>query len=179
MVEIARIATTLIGEKEIFWQGVGFVPGVSDGFVRSSFLFGLANVGVALWLGAIAALLSLEPDFSIIGRAVDGDAALALVRDLTPDILLTDIEMPGQTGLDLARRLADERSRTAVVIVTTFARPDRSDLDRSASSATMSRASACIASARTAGAIMAMPFPMASHRARANGRAAPGSPMTT
>ncbi|PVE59834.1 DNA-binding response regulator [Arthrobacter sp. TPD3018] len=77
----------------------------------------------ALVLGAIAALLSLEPDFAIVGRASDGDTAFAMVRDLAPDILLTDIEMPGQTGLDLARRLADERSPTAVVIVTTFARP--------------------------------------------------------
>jgi two-component system response regulator DesR len=77
----------------------------------------------ALVLGAIAALLSLEPDLTIVGRASDGDAALALVRDLMPDILLTDIEMPGRTGLDLAQQLAVEAFRTAVVIVTTFARP--------------------------------------------------------
>lgn len=74
-------------------------------------------------LGAIAALLSLEPDLTIVGRAADGDAALAMVRDLAPDILLTDIEMPRQIGLDSAQRLATEGSRNAVVIVTTFARP--------------------------------------------------------
>lgn len=77
----------------------------------------------ALVLGAIAALLALEPDFAIVGRAADGDAALAMVRDCAPDILLTDIEMPHRTGLDLAQQLAAERCRTAVVIVTTFARP--------------------------------------------------------
>lgn len=77
----------------------------------------------ALVLGAIAALLSLEPDLTIVGRAADGDAALAMVRDLAPDVLLTDIEMPGLSGLDLAGRLADVHPRTAVVIVTTFARP--------------------------------------------------------
>ncbi|WP_313539290.1 response regulator transcription factor [Sphingomonas sp.] len=76
-----------------------------------------------LVLGAIAALLALESDFEIVGRAGDGDAALALVHDLTPDILLTDIEMPGRTGLDCAQVLAAEKLRTAVVIVTTFARP--------------------------------------------------------
>jgi len=76
-----------------------------------------------LVLGAIAALLALESDFAIVGRAGDGDAALGLVRDLTPDILLTDIEMPGRTGLDCAQVLATEKARTAVVIVTTFARP--------------------------------------------------------
>lgn len=77
----------------------------------------------ALVLGAMAALLALEPDLAIIGRAADGDAALHMVRDLAPDILLTDIEMPGRTGLDLAQQLAQDGSRTAVVIVTTFARP--------------------------------------------------------
>ncbi|WP_010545268.1 response regulator transcription factor [Sphingomonas elodea] len=77
----------------------------------------------ALVLGAIAALLALEPDFRIVGRAANGDEALALVRDLTPDILLTDIEMPSRTGLDCAQILAAEKARTAVVIVTTFARP--------------------------------------------------------
>ncbi|WP_084579213.1 response regulator transcription factor [Sphingomonas azotifigens] len=76
-----------------------------------------------LVLGAIAALLALEPDFAIVGRAADGDAALALVRTLQPDILLTDIEMPGRTGLDCAQALAAERARTSVMIVTTFARP--------------------------------------------------------
>lgn len=74
-------------------------------------------------LGAIAALLALEPDFAIIGRAADGDAALDLVRQLRPDILLTDIEMPGRTGLDLAQIVSKEMPGTAVVIVTTFARP--------------------------------------------------------
>ncbi|WP_294258120.1 response regulator transcription factor [uncultured Sphingomonas sp.] len=76
-----------------------------------------------LVLGAIAALLALESDFDIVGRAADGDAALALVREHTPDVLLTDIEMPGRTGLDCAQVLAAEKARTAVVIVTTFARP--------------------------------------------------------
>lgn len=76
-----------------------------------------------LVLGAIAALLALEPDFAIVGRASDGDAALALVRNLAPDILITDIEMPGRTGLDLAGIVAREMPKTAVIIVTTFARP--------------------------------------------------------
>ncbi|UYY79398.1 DNA-binding response regulator [Sphingomonas sp. R1] len=77
----------------------------------------------ALVLGAIAALLALESDFAIVGRAANGDEALALVREHGPDILLTDIEMPGRTGLDCAQILAAEKVRTSVVIVTTFARP--------------------------------------------------------
>lgn len=74
-------------------------------------------------LGAIAALLALESDFAVVGRAADGDGALRLVRTLAPDILLTDIEMPGITGLDLAQTIADEALGVGVVIVTTFARP--------------------------------------------------------
>lgn len=77
----------------------------------------------ALVLGAIAALLDLEPDMAVVGRAADGAAAVQQVRALAPDILLTDIEMPGVTGIDAARMLMEERSPTRTVIVTTFARP--------------------------------------------------------
>jgi two-component system, NarL family, response regulator DesR len=77
----------------------------------------------ALVLGAIAALLELEDDLSVVGRATDGGAALECVRALAPDILLTDIEMPGLTGIDVARSLAAAGSATRTVIVTTFARP--------------------------------------------------------
>jgi len=77
----------------------------------------------ALVLGAIAALLDLEDDLMVVGQAIDGAAALACVRDLAPDILLTDIEMPGLTGIDVARALAEAGSATRTVIVTTFARP--------------------------------------------------------
>lgn len=77
----------------------------------------------ALVLGAIAALLALEPDLAVVGRATDGDAALELVRELRPDILLSDIEMPGRTGIEVAQAIAAERLPAATVIVTTFARP--------------------------------------------------------
>ena len=77
----------------------------------------------ALVLGAIAALLDFEPDMQVIGRAANGAAAVACVRALAPDILLTDIEMPEMTGIDAARLLSDEGATTRTVIVTTFARP--------------------------------------------------------
>ncbi|ACI51668.1 two component transcriptional regulator, LuxR family [Gluconacetobacter diazotrophicus PA1 5] len=76
-----------------------------------------------LVLGAIAALLELEDDLTIIGRAKDGTAALDLVRTLVPDILLTDIEMPGPSGIDVARDIAAASLPTRTIIVTTFARP--------------------------------------------------------
>lgn len=76
----------------------------------------------ALVLGALASLLELEPDIQVIGRATDGAAALDLVRNLQPDILVSDIEMPNLTGLDVAQAIADARMPTRVVIVTTFGR---------------------------------------------------------
>jgi two-component system, NarL family, response regulator DesR len=73
-------------------------------------------------LGAFAALLDLEPDIAVVATAPDGDAALAAVTQHRPDVLLTDIEMPGRTGLDVAAELRRRGSTTRVVIVTTFAR---------------------------------------------------------
>ncbi len=76
--------------------------------------------------GALAALLDLEGDIEVVAQAKDGDEALELVRDLGPDLLVTDIEMPGTTGLELAAEVAALRQAgtlsTKVVILTTFAR---------------------------------------------------------
>lgn len=76
----------------------------------------------ALVLGALAALLGLEDDLEVIGTAGNGRDALALCRERHPDIVLTDVEMPHMTGLELAARLREEGLPCKVVIVTTFAR---------------------------------------------------------
>jgi len=76
----------------------------------------------ALVLGALAALLGLEEDLEVVGTAGNGRDALALCRELRPDIVLTDVEMPHMTGLELAARLREEGLPCKVVIVTTFAR---------------------------------------------------------
>ena len=76
----------------------------------------------ALLRGALIALLRLEHDITVVGDAGDGAQALKLVRALQPDLLLTDIEMPVASGLDIAAALKLEASPTRVVIVTTFAR---------------------------------------------------------
>ena len=76
----------------------------------------------ALVRGALAALLSLEGDLEVVGTAADGEEALGLARALRPDVLVTDIEMPRLSGLDLAERLTAEQPELRVVIVTTFAR---------------------------------------------------------
>lgn len=73
-------------------------------------------------LGALSALLEIESDIEVIARARNGDEALDLVRTHRPDVLLTDIEMPGKTGLEVAGVIRQEALPTRVVILTTFAR---------------------------------------------------------
>jgi two-component system response regulator DesR len=73
-------------------------------------------------LGALAALLEIEGDISVVGRARDGQEALECVLTHKPDVFLTDIEMPRLTGLDVAAELKRRKVATRVVIVTTFAR---------------------------------------------------------
>ena len=86
-------------------------------------------------LGALAALLDIEHDIEVVGRAHNGREALNLVRSLTPDVVLTDIEMPEMSGLDLAHAVREHHARSRVVILTTFARPGylRRALDAGAS----------------------------------------------
>ncbi|HYK01841.1 MAG TPA: response regulator transcription factor [Thermoanaerobaculia bacterium] len=73
-------------------------------------------------LGALAALLEIDGDIEVVGRAQDGDDALTICREQRPDVLLTDIEMPRMTGLELAAAVKREALPTRVIILTTFAR---------------------------------------------------------
>jgi two-component system response regulator DesR len=73
--------------------------------------------------GALAALLDLEPDIGVIAQASNGREALELVRQHSPDVVITDIEMPERTGLELANDLKQSGSSAHVIILTTFARP--------------------------------------------------------
>jgi two-component system response regulator DesR len=77
----------------------------------------------AMVLGALAALLELEPDIEVIARCANGRDALRSVEKLGPDVLVTDIEMPEMTGLEVAAALKISRPAVRTVILTTFARP--------------------------------------------------------
>lgn len=72
--------------------------------------------------GALSALLALEDDFEVIAQAQDGEEALSLVLETQPDILLTDIEMPKMSGIELAETLQDKSLKTKIIVLTTFAR---------------------------------------------------------
>ncbi len=73
-------------------------------------------------LGALAALLEIEGDISVVGRARNGKDALREVLAQKPDVFITDIEMPEMTGLAVAAELKRRRTGTRVIILTTFAR---------------------------------------------------------
>ena len=76
----------------------------------------------AMLRGALSALLGMEDDIEVLGAAADGEAAWRDLQRLKPDLLVTDIEMPGLTGLELAQRIQRHALPIKVVIVTTFAR---------------------------------------------------------
>ena len=78
--------------------------------------------GQGMVLGALAALLEIEGDISVVGQARNGKEALEAVLAHKPDVFITDIEMPHMSGLDVAAELKRRKTGTRVVIVTTFAR---------------------------------------------------------
>ena len=71
--------------------------------------------------GALAALLGMEEGFEIT-QAEDGDRAWLLMKQNSYDILLTDIEMPGRSGLELAQWVLQQKLPTKTIIITTFGR---------------------------------------------------------
>ncbi len=76
----------------------------------------------AMVRGALAALLSIDGAIEVAGQAQNGREALDLAAALLPDVLLTDIEMPELTGLEVAAEIKRRKLPVRVAILTTFAR---------------------------------------------------------
>ncbi|GAA3598601.1 response regulator transcription factor [Klugiella xanthotipulae] len=68
------------------------------------------------------ALLDAEPDFTVVGEAATGEAAVALTRAERPDVILMDIRMPGGDGLWATEQIVGDPhlAGTRIIIVTTF-----------------------------------------------------------
>ena len=77
----------------------------------------------ALVRGALATLLDLEPDMTVVAEVGRGDEVLAAAREHAPDVALLDVEMPGLDGIAAARELHRALPDVKVLIVTTFGRP--------------------------------------------------------
>jgi DNA-binding NarL/FixJ family response regulator len=65
-------------------------------------------------------ILDERDDLELVGEAQNGDEAVALARELDPDVILMDVRMPGLDGVEATRRLVDANSRARILILTTF-----------------------------------------------------------
>jgi two-component system, NarL family, response regulator DesR len=77
----------------------------------------------AMVLGALGALIDIEQDLEVVGQVRSGTDALTAALSSRPDVIVTDIEMPGLSGLELAGELKRQGCTARVIILTTFARP--------------------------------------------------------
>lgn len=76
----------------------------------------------ALVRGAISALIGMEDNIEVIAEANNGQQAVKLIEDLQPDIVLTDIEMPQMTGIELVEHISRHHPDIKTMIMTTFSK---------------------------------------------------------
>jgi len=79
-----------------------------------------------IFLNGLEDVFRSEPDFQVLARCVEGQAALRAVRQLKPDVLILDLRMPKMDGLGVLREMQKEKLSTRVVVLT--AMPDEDEL---------------------------------------------------
>ncbi len=70
-----------------------------------------------LFRSGVISLIEDEPELRIIGEASDGKELLSLYKQLNPDLLLIDISMPGKTGLEAAKEIRENDSKTKILFL--------------------------------------------------------------
>src|SRR5438445_10979274 len=73
-----------------------------------------------LFREGLRTLLSVQPDFEVVGEAGNGQEAISLVRKLLPSVVLMDLQMPVLDGVAATRRLKAEQPQCRVIVLTTF-----------------------------------------------------------
>ena len=73
---------------------------------------------------ALATVLDLMPDLTVVATATDGLEAVAAVAEHQPDVVLMDLNMPRMNGVDATRQISERFPDVAVVVLTTFADED-------------------------------------------------------
>ncbi|GAA3549036.1 response regulator transcription factor [Kribbella ginsengisoli] len=68
----------------------------------------------------LSGMFARDPDFEVLGEAADGAEALALAKELRPDVILMDLRMPGMDGLTAITELAKQGSAARVLVLTTY-----------------------------------------------------------
>jgi DNA-binding NarL/FixJ family response regulator len=69
-------------------------------------------------MDALCRFLEQQEDVELVGRATDGNAAMRLIEDLAPDVAVLDIRMPRLSGIQIARKLDTDGSKTGVILYT-------------------------------------------------------------
>lgn len=69
---------------------------------------------------SISRLLSKQQDISVVGEGADGQAALELIEQEKPDILVLDIEMPLMNGIEVAEHMYQHESPTKIIILSNY-----------------------------------------------------------
>lgn len=64
--------------------------------------------------------LGLEDDIKVVGHSADGEEALQIARELRPDVILLDVNLPTLNGLQVARRLKADQGNVAIVMLTAY-----------------------------------------------------------
>ena len=66
-------------------------------------------------------LLDMHPDLQVVGEAESAEAALPLVEELVPDVVLLDLVLPGMNGVEATRQIKKISPRTQIVVLTSYA----------------------------------------------------------
>jgi len=68
----------------------------------------------------LAAIINMEEDTAVVGEAGDGEEAIALWRELRPDVVLMDLRMPKVEGVEAIKRIRNEDPLAGIIVLTTF-----------------------------------------------------------